>query len=206
MHSTLNESSVDGYTEYSIELSGSTPGGSNGWIQIGHSDDDNGILLYPQTSWFYHQEKDISESIQITYDEEVSGVTPGYRDASTWHIPIKVRLYWLNDGFPEIMDRRFYLIHVARGPLYTPTYSTGFEPAEDNPYFLTQMEFVMVDDDPQIEDSSLRFEGETEGTDYLEGLKGGDETLQFTCIGCGTFFMFCANIVGSIRSVTLLRI
>ena len=178
MLSELYEDSSDRYTEYSIELTRALK--ENEWLQMGYFQDDYDNLMYPQTSWFYHQEKYISESIKIKYDEGVEDVMPGYRDASTWDIPIRVRLHWVNDGFPEIMDRHFYLIHAASAQIDGAGYI--------DKYFLTAMEFVMYDDDPQIVDSSLRFEGESsaDGKDQVQGFQGGDEPLQFTCLGCGT--------------------
>jgi len=175
----LFENSTDGYTEYSISLS--RPLGKNEWIELGRFDDDYDNLMYPQTSWFYHHEKYISESIKIKYDEDSkSDVMPGYRDSTTSDIPIKVRMYWLNDGFPEIMDREFYLIHAFSGQIDDFGWIDRFE--------LTNIEFVMHDDDPLIQDGSLRFEGESsaEGRSHVTGHQGGDEPLMFTCYGCGT--------------------
>ena len=132
-------------------------------------------LMYPQTSWFYHQEKYISESIKIEYDVGVDGVTPGRRVDDC--LPIKVRLNWVNDGFPEIMDREFHLIHTISG-------QTDYGYIEK--FFLAHIQFILKDDDPQIEANSLRFQGDSgPGTDHLQGTLGGDEGLQFTCKGCG---------------------
>ena len=127
------------------------------------------------------------------YDEGVtdgSGLTagmPGYRDSSNSDTPIVVRLYWVNDGFPEIMDRDFYLIHSMSGNLN----SFG----QLNRFPLAHIEFTMHDDDPKIQDSSLRFDGEssTEGRAHVTGYQGGDEALLFTCFGCGTcsFYLLC---------------
>ena len=136
-------------------------------------------LMYPQTSWFYHQEKDISESIKITYDVGEDGVTPGRRDASNWGFPIKVRLEFVDDGFPEIVDRHFYLIHTVTAQI------DGVGEIQD--YLLAPMDFVMIDNDPKLQNNSLRLGSElpTDGRDHVEGEKGGDEVLAFTCYGCG---------------------
>ena len=186
MHSELHENSTIGYTEYSITLSRALM--NDEWIKMDTFDYEFDNLMYPQTSWFYHQEKDISESIMIKYDVG-RDVIPGYRDASNWGFPIKVRLYFVDDGFPEIMDRHFYLIH---------TLSAYIEDlGEIDNYFLAEMDFVMIDDDPQIEDSSLRLglELPPDGREHVDGEKSGDEILEFTCFGCGTYFAcFSVNL------------
>ena len=127
--------------------------------------------------------------MRFTYDEDVENVMAGYRDSSTWDIPIKVRLYWdnngmviyfddslirmLDTGYPEIMDRVFYLIHSINGQL---------SKAWVDYFRIADIEFTMIDDDPQVQDSSLRREGEgtADGVDHLTGYYTGNEFLG-TC-------------------------
>ena len=108
---------------------------------------------------------------------------PGYRDSTDSHIPILVRMYWLNDAFPEIMDREFHLIHSASANL-------GTMMGELTRFPLSHIEFTMHDDDPQIQDGSLRLEEDDvdEGRVNVTGNDIGDERLSFTCFGCGACF------------------
>jgi len=174
----LHEDADPGYTEYYLTLS--RPLLSGEYISLDMFWDEWSNLMFPRTSWFYHQDKSVSESMRFVYDDNgADGMMPGYRDSSNWNTPIKVRLEWDNNGYPEIMDREFYLIHTINGQLGNHWVDR---------YRIADILFTMIDDDPHVVDSSLRREGEGagDGVAHIDGYRTGYEGLVFTCVGCGS--------------------
>ena len=135
-------------------------------------------LLYPNNPWFYHEGKwSTSEAIWFVYDEGTN--LNGMRDSSNSNTPINVKMYWIDDGYPELIDRKFTVIHkvYASSPEFN-WYVSNFK--------IASIDFVMKDNDPTIDSSSLRFADDpASASNALYGLMAGDEELIFTCYGCG---------------------
>merc|ERR1719410_2883950 len=115
------------------------------------------------------------EAVWFVYDDGAQ--LYGKRDSSNSGTPINVKMYWIDDGFPELIDRQFTVVHKIWG------HGNGWNVHN---FMIASIDFVMQDNDPTIDEDSLRFADDPQSaTNNLLGFMAGDEALVFTCYGCG---------------------
>lgn len=96
--------------------------------------------LFPYGCDYYHPERIEDDCLIIKITDPLS--KQGARDSLTYNTPFKVRIQWYDNGFPEIVNRTFYLVHT-----FSYIYSSN-NYVYDIP--ILTVPFTLIDNDPII--------------------------------------------------------
>ena len=137
--------------------------------------------LYPSACIYYHPTRSEESCFSVNIDQNKTR-NRGRRTPETWQtVPLTVKIEWFDAASPEILERDFYIAHVASGK---------WNGVEFSDLLMVPMNFTMIDAPIDLVNKSLRLDGGLpnliDGSIIGRDGNFGDEKLYFLCNNCGS--------------------